>query len=914
MKPVRWRLTFIIALTLLAIYGVAPTLIYFAQPTELRNDPEHFRKVVPSWLPQSHARLGLDIQGGSHLTLGVQTSSAIENRLNRVGVEALRSAREQGIEISSAYVAKDQNRLMVVSEKESDLERIRSLFRKEYPHLTMVRRDGLQLSYVYKEEEMTRITSSALEQAENVIRNRIDRWGVSEPMVNRRADGSIQVQLPGFSDPEQAKELLGRTAQLRFQLVDDQFEPFSKIRDDQLPQGISAANNGSQLAFTGESREQLEQFLKDFVPEGHQLLFSREAIGDGSANRFKWTSYVLFSNVLLTGDDIQDARVAIQSDGMGKSPVVSLKLTGPGGRQFAQVTGSNINKRLAIVLDDVVESAPVIQQKIATGDAQISIGKGGGRSFNESVNEAQQLALVLKSGAIPATITVLEERQVGASLGPELANQGIRGILVGLLLVLAFMVLYYRRPGGIACLVLLLNGLFLLAVMAGFGFALTLPGIAGFVLTLGMAVDANVLINERIRQEIREGRHPRKAVSSGFDKVFWTIVDANVTTLIAAAVLLETNSSGPIRGFAVTLMIGLIVSLFTSLYCSRLLFDLALSRVPDSRLKTWLGADSSPLKLGPASWNFLKAGKPVTIFAALLSAVVLATSFTKGLNFGVDFSGGTEVLVRFSADVEASEIENVGDKAHVDGLTIQALEGGKRQYLIRYDENREEAEQVKASASEVFLAFKEGLMTDLKDKSPEIQQVEFVGPQVGKELRLQGILSIIYAILAVIIYIAFRFDMRFSPGAFVKMFLDIFIMLGFYAFFQVSFDLVSVAAFLTVVGYSVNDTIVIYDRIRENMLNHPGRKLMENINMAINETLSRSVNTSLTTIISLGGILVFASGQIWSFAMSMTIGVVVATLTSILIAPSFVLWLQGWQQRTGKIKTPSASGGRQARA
>lgn len=901
MKPIRWRLTFVVVLTLLAIYGISPTLIYFSQPAEIRNDSEEFLKNVPSWLPQNHAKLGLDLQGGVQLVLGVQTDGAIENRLNRTGVEVKRWANDQSIEIDTTYVTKGQKRLTVILKNDDDLDSFKTSFKKAYPHLNLSDRDGLKLEYTYKEDEMERISKSALEQAERVIRNRIDQWGVTEPMINRRADGSILVQLPGFRNPQQAKELLGRTAQLRFQIVDDAFEGFNKLETEKLPEGISVTNNGGQLAFAGESREDLEEFLKAHVPEDHELLFSREQLGDGSTGRYRWTSHVLFATILLTGDDIQDAHVG-QGQSLDRKPVVALKLTGTGGRQFAEVTGQNIKKRMAIVLDEVVESAPMINEKISGGQATISLG--GNRSHNEIVEEGTQLSLVLKSGAIPATITVLEERQVGASLGPELANQGIKGILVGLALVLVFMLLYYRRPGIVACIALVLNAVLLLAVMAAFGFALTLPGIAGFVLTLGMAVDANVLINERIRQEIKEGRHARKAVGSGFDKVRSTILDANVTTLIAAFVLLETNSSGPIRGFAITLIIGLIVSLFTSLYCSRLFFDIATKNLTDKKLKFWLGGEKA-LRAKNFNVDFLKFGKPATIFAAVFGVIVLATGFTRGVNFGVDFSGGTEVQIRFSEDVEPNEIKAVGDKARVDGLTLQALEGGKKQYLLRYDESREDADGVKASASDVFVAFKNGLTTDLASKNPEIMQVEFVGPQIGKELRAQGILSVLYAILAVIAYIAFRFDMRFSPGAFIKMFMDIFVMLGFYVFFQASFDLVAVAAFLTVVGYSVNDTIVIYDRIRENFLNHPRRSLKENINMSINETLSRSLNTSLTTIVSLGGILIFASGQIWTFAMSMTIGVVVATLSSILIAPSFVIWLQHWAKSRQTQKTPA---------
>lgn len=903
MKPIRWRLTFVIILSIWAIYAVAPTVLYFSQPKEIRNDEEAFMKKLPSWLPQGHVKLGLDLQGGVQLVLGVETSGAIENKLSRTSVELKRWATDNDLEIETAYVTKGSQKLTVVLNDEDDEAgaKFRSEFKKEFPHLAQVDRDGKTITYSYKDSETKRIEKSALEQAERVIRNRVDQWGVTEPMINRRADGSVLVQLPGFRNPQKAKELLGRTAQLKFKIVDDAFEGFNKVPKS-LPQGVSTTNTGGQISYTSEDKEQLNSLLKPFVPEDRELLFSREQIGDGSQARYRWSSYVVFATTELTGEDILDANLA-QGGGLDRKPVVALKFTGPGGRQFARITGNNVKKRMAIILDDVIESAPVINEKISGGNATISLGSG--RSYNEIVEEGNQLSLILKSGAIPAAIDVLEERQVGASLGPELANQGIKGILVGLAMVLIFMIIYYRRPGFIACFALVLNSLFLLAVMAGFGFALTLPGIAGFVLTLGMAVDANVLINERIRQEIREGKHPKKSVESGFKKVFWTIIDANVTTLIAAMVLLETNSSGPIRGFAITLMIGLIVSLFTSLFCSHLFFDVVLSKIADKNVKKWLGGDQIA-KLKIEKHNFLKLGKPSTIAAAVFSLAVIITSLTRGMNFGVDFAGGTEVMLGFSQDVQSEEIMKVANKNLLDGVSLQALDGGKKSYLLRFDESKADADGKKANASEVFTAFKTSLFDELASKTPEVLQVDFVGPQIGKELRTQGLLSVLYAILAVILYIGFRFDMRFSPGAFIKMFIDIFIMMGFYVFFWASFDLVAVAAFLTVVGYSVNDTIVIYDRIRENIVDHPRRLLKDNINISINETLSRSINTSLTTVISLIGILVFGSGQIWNFAMAMCIGVIVATLSSIFIATSFVLWFEQWNKNRNSKKKATA--------
>ncbi len=899
MKPIRWRLIVLSILTLVATYGIAPTIIYFYQPKEIRNDADAFQKKVPNWLPKEHIKLGLDLQGGVQLVLGVDTKSAVENRLNTIAVEMARWAKDQGISIEKAYVPKGTGEVVVqlTSKQDDDIAKFKLAVKKEFPLLEAnAHKDGA-LSYGYSKTEMERIGKSAVEQAERVVRSRVDKWGVAEPMIFRRADGSILVQLPGFKDPERAKELLGRTAQLKFKIVDDQFTGLDSLRD-KVPAGVEVSENGGQIAFSSEDRDKLAAFLQPHVPQDRELLFHRQVLGDGTHAKNRWTSFVVHAATQITGEDVQDAVLA-QGDSLDHRPAVALTFSGPGGRRFAEVTGANIKKRLAIILDDVVESAPVIQTKITGGRASISLG--GGRSYNDIMEEGKQLSLILKSGSIPAEIKVLQQSEVGASLGPELANQGIQGIVIGLFCVLLFMLLYYRRPGVIACVALILNAVFHLAIMAGFGLSFTLPGIAGFILTLGMAVDANVLINERIRQELREGRHPRKAVPMAFSKVFRTIVDANVTTLIAAFVLLETNTSGPIRGFAVTLIIGLLVSVFVALYGTRLLFDLAMTWIPERNLKSWLGVSGTEHKV--RNINFLRAGSFSTALAMLLAFAVIGATAIKGINFGVDFAGGTEMTLGFTTDVEPGQIRELAEKSGLEGVTLQALEGGKKQYLLRYDASKHErvqlegAAETKAEDSHTFLSFKSTLLEKLKVHGPEILKIDFVGPQVGSDLRSQGILSVLYAIMAVALYIAFRFDMRFAPSAFAKMILDTVIMFGFYAFFGITFDLVSVAAFLTVVGYSVNDTIVIYDRIRENLQLFPRRSLEDNVNISVNETFGRSINTSVATGVSLLGILFVAKGQVWDFAMALTIGIITATLTSILVASSFVVWFERWRNR-----------------
>ncbi len=881
MKSLKWRSLFIGFLTLLALYGVVPTLLYYAKPKDLRDQPG----ALPSWVPNQKVKLGLDLQGGIQLVLGVDTAGAIETRLGRMGVDLGRLAPEWKIPLKTAYVDKESKFLAVVLDSQDKKDEFLENLFKEFPILEAKEtQEPGTLVFDIKASEKERLEKSALEQAEHVIRSRVDMWGVSEPIIFRRADGSIMVQLPGFRDPEEAKNLLGRTAQLKFKIVDDLFDGFSKVTET-LPQGITKTQNEGQVAFSGEDKPALIAFLKTHIPKDRELLFSRETIAGGKKN--KWTSLVVHGATEMLGDDVADAFLT-QSTDFDRKPQVALRFTPTGSRRFSEVTGNNVNKKMAIVLDDVVEMAPVINQKISGGQASISLG--GGRNFQEMEQEGTQIALVLKSGAIPAAIKILEERQVGASLGPELATQGILGFLVGLGLIFIFMIFYYRKPGVIACMALILNAVFLLALMASFGFALTLPGIAGFVLTLGMAVDANVLINERIRQEIREGRHPKKAVELGFSKAFGTILDSNLTTLVAVLVLLETNSSGPIRGFAINLGLGLLVSLFTSVYCTHWLFDAFLSKVADKDLKTWL--TSGGFKPRETITDFSKASASSLKVALGIAALIIGFGATQGLNWGVDFAGGTEMEILFAQPVKVDTIRSLGDKAQLSEMTVQAIGTDSKHFLLRYEEKATEQNQTDATVSQTFVLLKNHLMEDLKEFQPQIQTVDFVGPQVGKDLRNQGILSLLYAVFGIFLYVAFRFDMRFAPGALLKMFLDVLLMSGFYVFFRASFDLVAVAALLTVIGYSVNDTIVIYDRIRENILIHPKRSLFDNINYAVNETLGRSINTSITTVISLVGLLVFTTGQIWNFAMAMTIGICVATLSSILIAGSLVLFFE----------------------
>ena len=901
MNQMRFRLIFVSVLTALGILAGVPSIVYFSLPPEVRNDPAAVKAKLPKWLPAAYVNLGLDLQGGVQLVLGVDTTEAVENKLGRIGTELPDWAKEKGMMVQTSYVSKGRARLHIEMADGTDMEKFKSAFTESFRGLKQDGPvNGTTIEFAFNEDRIRDIKAAAIDQAERVVRSRVDKWGVSEPLISRRADNSVLVQLPGFKDPEKAKEFLGRTAQLKFKIVDDDFTGFNSMTG-KLPEGVIAERDMSGYALASENRDAINTVAKPLIPADRELLFSEETL---TGNKTRYRTYVVKAATELTGEDVLDAFVTVDNSQLDQRPVVSMQFTGPGGKRFENITGANVKRRMAIVLDDVVQSAPVIQQKISGGSAQITLGSG--QAYDKIVEEANQLSLILKSGALPATIKVLEERQVGASLGPELASQGIRSTIAGLLFVFGFLLFYYHRPGLIASLALLLNGVFLLALMAMFNFSLSLPGIAGFILTLGMAVDANVLINERIRQELREGKTGRKALDLGFQRVFWTIVDSNATSLIAATVLLQTNSSGPIRGFAITLLLGLLVSLFTSLYCSRLMFDWIIARCQTEKdIRVWLGGSTEHKEHKPLNFNFLGKAPGAIGITALIVVVSLAAWSSKGMNWGVDFAGGTEVEVKFAQPVTSAQLDDAARKAGISDVTIQALGGGKLQYLLRFDRDESKASGAQANnmASERTISvdsrtdkFKANLLSDLSSASPEILRVDYVGPQVGKELRTQGAVSLLYALIGIVLYIMLRFDIRFAPGSVVKMIMDILLVVGFYVLARISFDLTSIAALLTVAGYTVNDTVVIYDRIRENLELHPRRSLRDNVNNAINETLGRSINTSVCTLLSLVGIIVFASGSIWNFAMAMAIGVVAATWSSTFLATMCVVWFDVWKK------------------
>jgi preprotein translocase subunit SecD len=512
--------------------GVLVRLGFFivAALTSLLYLTPTFVPQLPSWwsglLPSDRIHLGLDLQGGSHLVLTVKVDKAIENNIERIRGDLTNILREKGV---SGVSVDRQGTLIQIKFPAASAERVRGILKSDFGNLTEVKSQTGELFLTLSKEELRSLRDYAVDQSLETIRNRIDQFGVSEPIIQRQGQEDILVQLPGIQDPQRAKEIIGKTALLEFKLVDD------------------TAN--------------VEEALRNGPPPGRQLLYGRGGKGEGGVGGDN-TAYVVESRTLMTGEYITDARVRPSSQLQG--PYVELILNTQGARLFEQITAANVKRRLAIVLDNRVYSAPVIQERIGGGRASIT------GSF--TIQEARDLAIILRAGALPAPVEIAEERTVGPSLGQDSIHQGLISFMVGGGLVIVFMIAYYKGAGLLAVVAVIFNILFMMAVLAGFQAVLTLPGIAGIVLTIGMAVDANVLINERIREELRAGRAVRSAIEAGYQHALPAILDSNITTFLSGVILFQFGT-GPIKGFAVTLCVGIITTVLTAVYLTRIYYD-----------------------------------------------------------------------------------------------------------------------------------------------------------------------------------------------------------------------------------------------------------------------------------------------------------------------------------------------------
>ena len=675
----------------------------------------------------------------------------------------------------------------------------------------------------------------AVDRALEVIRNRIDEFGVREPSIQKQGSDRIIIQLPGVTDRKRALNIIGRTAHLEFRLVSDNADADEQAKEGEVPEGY-----------------ELKTLVHDKLREEELLLEAQP---------------------VLTGDRLLTAGVQFDTSGFGQ-PIVALTLDKEGGRLFSDATQEAVKKfrsdgiarRLAIVLDGKIHSAPQMKEHIPSGKAVIT--------GNFTYDEASDLALVLRAGALPAPVVVAEERSVGPTLGQDSVEKGIKATLWGFVAVIALIAMYYLLSGMIAVFALLLNMVIIMGALAAFGASLTLPGIAGIILTIGMSVDANVLVFERIREELRTGKTTRSAISSGYHRAFGTILDANITTLIPA-LLLFYFGTGPIKGFAVTLSIGIISSMFTALFVTRVIFDFLTRNKRELNLKMFSIIPSEP------SINFISKRFIAFALSLIIIGIGSVNFYMRGEErYGIDFTGGMLKQVKFVNPVDIADVRDVLGEHGIVDAQIQTF-GDKRsnEIIIR---TKEEVEDAVDNALNALVG----------GDNYEILRVERVGPAVGSDLRKKAIKAMIFALLAILLYIGWRFkSVKYGFAAIVALFHDVLIAAGMLALTGREFSLPIIAALLTIVGYSLNDTIVIFDRIREDLKLMKKSTMVEVINKSVNQTLSRTLLTSITTLLVVLFLFIFGGQVINDFAFTLLVGVIVGTYSSVYVASPLLI---GW--------------------
>jgi len=662
-------------------------------------------------------------------------------------------------------------------------------------------------------------------KALEIIRNRVDEFGVKELSVYRQGVDEIVVQLPGVTDRDRARELIGKTALLEFKLVEDNADLYNKALQGEIPEGYE---------------------LKD--AEKEKILLRKET--------------------LLTGDTFVNAEVKFDQSRFNE-PYVAIEFNSKGASVFSDITGANVGKRLAIVLDGKVHSAPRINERIPSGRASIT-----GRF---TVEEAGDLAIILRAGTLPAPIYIEEERTIGPLLGRDSINSGVRASIIGLILIFIFMVAYYFFAGIIASFAMLLNFVIILGTLGWIHTTLTLPGIAGMILTVGMAVDASVLIYERMREEMATGKHMRSVISFGYDKAYSAILDSNITTLIAAALLFQFGS-GPIKGFGVTLSIGLMASMFTGIFVTRIIFECLSNNKNFTKIPM--------LKLFPkTNIDFIGKRWIAYAFSIIVLLAGLGTFIMRGEKmYGIDFTGGQIQEYSFTSPVSAEDVRKSIDAVGIKDATIQQF-ANKNQVLVKTaaDETDKIGEAFKAS---------------FKDNPSELLRVEKVGPSVGKHLKKNAFMALMWSLGGILIYVGIRFkNMVFASAGVIALFHDVAIGMGALAMAGGEMDLNIVAALLTIAGYSINDTIVIYDRIRENLKLYRKASMREIVNMSVNQTLSRTILTSFMTLLAVTSIFLFGGEVLKPFSFVLLAGMISGVYSTVYIASPLII---SWQNRQTK--------------
>ena len=721
-----------------------------------------------------------------------------------------------------------------------------------------------------------------------VIRNRVDGMGVTEPEIIQEGVDRISVKIPGIKDPKRALDLIGRTAKMEFQLVAEDsltetvLARLSEVKDLTAYIDVTTSQTREGAVFKtlrveNEDTGYVSRLLKSeeaqkLIPEEYEFLFRKK---DKPDEKYKLL-YLVKKDPAISGEMLTDANVG--HDRL-LNPEVHLDFTTAGWRRLASVSGiaeskykkEKIVSRLAIVLDKVIYSAPLMKQKLL---------RNASITGNFTKDEANDLRIILKSGALPASVVILSNRVVGPSLGIDSIRKGVKSALIGLVLVVVFMLVYYMFSGFVADCALCLNILIIFAALVAFGNTLTLPGIAGVILTIGMAVDANVLIFERIREELSIGRQLRTAIVNGYDKAFLTILDANVTTFITAAVLFIFGT-GPIKGFAVVLMIGIVASMFTALFGTRTLFEIMM-RVKKFHQLHMLKFFSKP--------NIDFIGKRKIAYAVSLAVIVTGMGFfvNRGSdNLGIEFTSGSETQIQFSKNVAIGDVRQALLEGGIEDARVQSYtdrESGNSGIFVKSSQTNEVSDKTLAALKKAF-----------PNDGVTFESSSSIGPVVSKDLKRNAFIAMILSLFAIVAYVWFRFGLKFGIAAVTALIHDVLITLGIFAICGRHISLPVVAAILTLIGYSLNDTIVVFDRIREDIRLMKKASYKNILNASMNQTLSRTVLTSLTTLIVIVLLFIFGGENINDFALVLLIGVIVGTYSSIFVASSL---LYDWYKKS----------------
>ena len=898
--------------------------------------------------------LGLDLKGGMNVMLQVQLEDLVkalagDNQTPEFN-RALALAKERSVNSTSDFITLFGEAWNEVSGG----QRLAQIF-GTYEMRDQIKpesTDAEVLDVIKSEAE------SAVANSFNVLRNRIDRFGVTQPSIQKIGNtGRILVELPGVKEPERVRKLLQGTASLEFWTTFEYSEIYpymveannllAQILADEAPAAEEAAEGEAEAVSQAEdlvaqelaqqegSDAELDAFkkanplfsiLSPSQMRGNACIGFASAIDTATVNRYlampqiaeifppefkgmwsvKPSEYVAGDNVYelvaikassrdgkapLDGSVVTDARVDYDSRRGGGTPGVSMTMNAEGANTWARITKDNIGRQVAIVLDGTVYSYPTVQTEITGGSSSIT--------GNFSVEEATDLTNVLKSGKLPAPATIVQEQVVGPSLGAESIRKGLISFLVAFLLVLVYMVLFYKGAGLVADFALLTNVLLLFGTLASFGAVLTLPGIAGLVLTLGMAVDANVIIYERIKEELRAGKGIGKAVQDGYRNAYSAIIDGQVTTLLTGLVLFFFGS-GPIKGFATTLIIGIVTSVLTSIFVTRLIID---DRLKKGKNVTFENKVSRNF-LKNTHIDFLGKRKYSYIISGALILIALLSIFIKGFTYGVDFTGGRTYVVRFDQPVTAEDVrsatESVFNAADPESSVEVKQFGGESQMKITTSYKvDDESSTVDAEIERMIFDGLKGMFSeditfddfvDTANNPNGIISSDKVGASIASDIKRSAVISVILALLIIFAYIAWRFKgWTWGLGGVVSLAHTAIIIIGFFSLFtgilpfNLDVDQTFIAAILTIIGYAINDNVVIFDRIRENLGLHPNSNFKDTVNSSLNATLTRTVNTSMSTLLPMLAIAFLGGESIRGLSVALCLGVLIGTYASIMI-------------------------------